>query len=394
MNVRDYLPNSLSNESIRQLLRSLRLPEPQSIRPLDFSGEYHAIYMISFFPNVAASLLPAQPTSDGSVTLVLRVSGKHYPHIKTANEVAVMTWLHENTTIPVPAVIRYDSSGENPIGHEFTLLEKVSGESADKLYPSLDADIKKKLVLQLTAFVIELHSHSQQWQHVGGLRIQSDGTVGPGPVLEETMWQIPAIQKFWGQDETSDTLNISGPYTCYTEYASAHLKRYQYAISKHPSLASMRDLVPRIDALISVLEKHADTLNKTRYILAHKDLHFGNVMCDPETGMITAVLDWEFSAVVPIQLWNRPSAFLWNCDRNWPLSKSEQDIWMKVFSDECDARSVPIIEEARASPLQEAMQDVVDHLRSIVEVAPRGIQEDDVPKWRAVVEARMEKFGV
>lgn len=59
--------------------------------------------------------------------MVLRVSGRRLLGIKTMNEIGVMTWLSKNTTIPLPEIIAYDISVDNPIGHEYTLLSQVQG---------------------------------------------------------------------------------------------------------------------------------------------------------------------------------------------------------------------------------------------------------------------------
>jgi hypothetical protein len=49
-----------------------------------------------------------------------------------------MTWTVKNTTIPIPEVVAYDSSTENPIAHEFTLLSRVNGVTLIKVYQNLN----------------------------------------------------------------------------------------------------------------------------------------------------------------------------------------------------------------------------------------------------------------
>jgi aminoglycoside phosphotransferase (APT) family kinase protein len=61
----------------------------------------------------------------------------------------------------------------------------------------------------------------------------------------------------------------------------------------------MLDLIPRIKAFMAAMDKHKEELNQTRLVLAHRDLHFGNIMYDISAKRITAVLDWEFAGVVP-----------------------------------------------------------------------------------------------
>ncbi|KAL4968842.1 phosphotransferase family protein [Aspergillus stella-maris] len=326
-----YLPPALSAETITTLILSLDLPTPVSIEPLQVTAAFHSIYLIHFPPTAD---IPARPNSDGSIMLVLRVSGRQFPGIKTCNEVGVMTWVRQNTTIPVPGVIRFDATEDNAIGHEFTLLERAPGVSVDQIYTTLSEEAKTQMVHQLADYLIQLHAKPWMEGYVGGLTLDpSTGSVAPGPPIDENFWQAPDLDKYWSvgvrSKETLQTLNPipSQGFTGYVSYNVGCLERYMHALEVHPSLEAYRELVPQIKAFITNLQKeeNIEELNRVAYVLAHKDLHFANIMCDPdESGCpITAVLDWEFSGVVPAPRWNPPRAFLWNM--KWtPEDKAEQ----------------------------------------------------------------------
>ncbi len=311
-----HLPPALAGADVARLMESLGLPAPAGVEVLRATAEYHAIYLVRFAAAAAAPRLAALSGAepDGSVVLVLRVSGRHMARIKTLNEVAVMRWVREHTTIPVPAVVAFDASEDNAIGHEFTLLERAPGTSVDRIYDALGDAAKRSLVEQLADFVVQLHAQAWLPGFVGGLAVGDDGAVVPGPAVDETFWQLPDVREHWGPDVAFEALNpVDGPHGGWAAFNSACLERYVFAIERHPALQPYRDLVPRIRDLVAAVAAPdvAAQIDDVKYVLAHKDLHFANVMCDDSTPQcrITAVLDWEFSGVVPAPRWNPPLPF-------------------------------------------------------------------------------------
>ncbi|KAK6199088.1 hypothetical protein LQW54_010148 [Pestalotiopsis sp. IQ-011] len=392
-----YLPPVLSDESTRKLVSDLSLPDPTTVKPLITTAAYHTIYLITFAADDASALHPAQTDKDGSVSLILRVAGKHIPRIKTLNEVAAMTWVRKNCKIPIPAVIRFDASENNVIGHEFTLLERVRGVSIDTIYDTLDDAKIAHLVGQLTNYLTELHRH--EWTHAGGLSIgEGGGEIVPGRILAENFWQGPEIAQFWGDGESIDSLNVRGPFGSYTEYLRGHIQQYIQNIEKHDSLEWMRDMIPRLRDFLDFVDARAAELNDTKYILTHKDLHFGNVMCDPETLEITSVLDWEFAAVLPLPLWNPGGGFLWSAKDESEASFAERDrLFKDIFTKICAERDPALLADfdvKNKEPHREIAK-VLNFTRAIVQVCPRGQKlETAETTWRSTVENALHDLGI
>ncbi|CAN9387827.1 unnamed protein product [Alternaria alternata] len=378
---KDHLPGPISDDAISQLLLSIGLPEAVSITSPKVTAEYHTIYMITI-PQNAKTL---------HKKLVLRASGQHLPRIKTENEVAVMTWVKQNTNIPIPDLVAYDSSTINAIDIEYTLISLVEGTTLSGKH-QFPTEIQKNLILdQLADYLNQLHVHP--WDAIGGLRINEAGAVVVDRTVDETFWQAPEVKKLWPAGESVESLNIGGPYSTYVDLVSAQIKTYIHLINIHESLTFMRDAIPRLEAFVKALPEHAEQLNDVKLRLAHKDLHFANILYDPDSGKITAILDWEFSGVVPFPLWNPRRSFLWNAsDDESSLAAKEQ--LFKLFEERCKDRGFQMLEDARyTSSLQESMQKVVDFLRAITEVAPRGQKEDFVNGWKKMVLRNIKKFG-
>lgn len=102
--------------------------------------------MISLSPN----------DNPGHTDLVFRVSGHHLPWIKTKNEIGVMKWIPENTTIFIPDVVAYDNSVDNPTTHEYTLLSCVTRATLSEVYQSLNDQRIGHFVDQLIDFPSQL----------------------------------------------------------------------------------------------------------------------------------------------------------------------------------------------------------------------------------------------
>ncbi|KAF5644106.1 hypothetical protein F52700_2674 [Fusarium sp. NRRL 52700] len=363
-----YLPLPLSHEAINALLQSLRLPQAISIsNNPQMTAQYHSVYFLT---------LPPTELSRGYSELVLRVAGNHLPEIKTANEIGV---------------IAYDASNNNPTAHEYTLLSRVQGVTLSDIYGSLSDEQMNHIFDQLIDFLTQLQSHP--WNGIGGLKFDDKGQVQLGPVVDETFWQVPDIEALWPEGETVATLNIGGPYETYVEYMAAHVTKYIRLINTHEKLAFIRDIIPRLEAFVAALPNHDNELNNVKLRLAHKDLHFANMMFDPSSGRITGILDWEFAGVVPYPQWNPRSSFLWN-GIDTSESLYEKYKLLGLFKQRCKEKGCTLFEEAEyTSPLQESMQRAVDFLRAIVEVSPRGQRQELVEGWKDTVLEKIAKFG-
>lgn len=53
----------------------------------------------------------------------------------------------------------------------------------------------------------------------------------------------------------------------------------------------MQDMTPRLEVFLTALSKHSNKLNNVKLRLAHKDLHFANILYNVASSNITAVLD-------------------------------------------------------------------------------------------------------
>jgi thiamine kinase-like enzyme len=103
--------------------------------------------------------------------------------------------------------------------------------------------------------------------------------------------------------ETFGSLNPTDSYASWPEYICAFLQTYEHVISIHPSVDWLRDLLPPLQRVITILTvgeapwvQRLRDAHELRPRLFHRDFHFGNVLADEE-GSIKAVIDWEFAGI-------------------------------------------------------------------------------------------------
>ncbi|KAF2169293.1 hypothetical protein M409DRAFT_20519 [Zasmidium cellare ATCC 36951] len=357
---------TVSVPAIEQLLPTINLPPAKTITILNTKAEYHVIALLTW---------------NDQEDLILRIAGPHVPRTKTENEVAVITWLQRNTKIPVPAVVHHDSSTDNPLGCEYVLQKRLKGQSLDLVWPSLTEDEKLKIYDFMVEVLRELTSH--EWKHIASLRLTAEGEIVPGPVLDERFWEARDIEKYFPPGETVESLNPLGPYSSYVEFSIARLEKSMHAIRKHESLAFMRPHLPLLEDFIEALREDSKKLNRTNLCLAHRDLHMGNIMYDVEGHTVTGILDWEFSVVMPVQQGELSRAFMHDLvdDGGWGERKGKMLEVLRERSQEEGGGDV-VERFGYVSEDQEEMQEVVDLVRAIVEVSPRGQREGERMGWR------------
>ncbi|GAD92303.1 hypothetical protein MGG_10936 [Paecilomyces variotii No. 5] len=395
--VTDHLPAPFADEEILSLLDAISLPRPILIKSLKVTAAFHTIYTLTYPPGVFLEAYhgTAIKSTTEPLELVLRIAGDHVPRIKTENEAAILQWLRRNTSIPVPEVIAYDASLENPLRREFIILNRCPGLPISDIYDSLTPKQLESILQQLTQILKELHSHT--FSSIGGsTHVPGDPeTVVPGPILDEWFWFEPDIENHFPPSESYTTINILGPFQSYTSYIAALVEKYIRTARIHRSLDFLRPLLPRLSAFISKLHEHAAALDNVSIRLAHKDLHFANILYDPTTESISAVLDWEFSGTVPFPLWDPPRAFLWN-GRDGDDAYDEKNRLREGFAQMCrDEGAEYLVNDAEfMSELQEKAYKVANMMRWFTSFVPKGQFLDRVDGWMADLAKELEAFGV
>ncbi|KAI9737746.1 MAG: hypothetical protein M1834_009114 [Cirrosporium novae-zelandiae] len=395
-----YLPEPFEDSTILELLDSISFPHPTSIQFMNVIAFYHLLYKLSFPSEVIASKLPlhARKPTGTTTELILRVAGEHIPKIKTENEAAVITWVRNNTKVPVPSIVHFDSSCSNALKCEYIILTLCPGQNLGDLCNSMGAPEIDSILDQIADILVELHQ--QPWTHIGGLHFSPAGDIVPGPLLEETFCYVTNSERYWGPEEHYEEISlVTGPFYTYVDYITAHLRKCIWYIHNRPKTLQplLLPLIPRVKALLPILASKASSLNDVKLRLAHKDIHFANLLYDPSTQNLTGLVDWEFSGVVPFTKWNPVMSFPWNGRKTKKDFLRTRPLYGR-FEERCKERGLDwLLQDAQfKSRDQEEMQKATDLLQTIIAMRIKGYK-DIMPRmegWLKDLELCLEYFGV
>ena len=226
------------------------------------------------------------------------------PGDKLRNEVATLDYIKQQTTIPVPTVIAYDSSSENDLGFEWILMEKIPGAPLCDIWGRLSDSSKETITREIASYVVKMRKNCVLHE-IGGLYHGSNAEFVIGPIVAQSMF-MNARRQLISRNR--------GPYHLDSDYARAlidvqitdvhFLKTMpcndpnfdEDILEDGPAiLHAMEGLLPLIPAIFPQVKKNEPFLTT----LLHPDISLNNIMVDPNTLKITGIVDWECTNASP-----------------------------------------------------------------------------------------------
>ncbi|KAF8889160.1 kinase-like domain-containing protein [Gymnopilus junonius] len=202
-----------------------------------------------------------------------------WSHAKFRNEVRLLRWLKENSTLPVPTVIA--------VGSDFMILEKMPGSTVTLEWHFLSDKAKAHFLTMYLDAVIEIF-HLPAIQRIGSASFEPDSidTLSVGPRI--------APSPSYSSSQVFDNI---------TEYLIFLISAKRQAITDMEVEDQERagEALSFIEEKITILLKNIDDPSLLRCVFTHADLHTYNILVTQD-GNITAILDWEINYVQPAVL--------------------------------------------------------------------------------------------
>ena len=233
---------------------------------------------------------------------------------KVKNEVQVLEFLREKTTIPVPRVVSWGMTKDSPahLG-PFMIMESVDGLSLATILQQPTENARDEVVLKtdvddtkLDYFYEQLADYMLQ---LSRLDFTTIGAITKNSSSNE--WDASARPLTYNMNELRTVVSKvptdgdpTAPFTSANSYLHSLADEHLVHLQTQRNLANNRD-----DAKRRFIARHRFKELISRYCtddfgpfkLYCDDLQPSNMLADPDTLRITAVLDFEFTNAMPAQ---------------------------------------------------------------------------------------------
>ena len=122
---------------------------------------------VNFFAQGSLNKLYSISLPEHGTSYLFRVALPLVPYYRIESEAAMLSYLKEKTSIPVPRVIAWESSVATDLGFEWIFLEKIEGVALNRLWRGMPWNSKVKLVAALAPLLGQFRDH--KFDEIGSL---------------------------------------------------------------------------------------------------------------------------------------------------------------------------------------------------------------------------------
>lgn len=292
---------------------------------------------------------------------------------KVSNEVQVMQYLSQNTTIPIPHIHSWGLTADSPqklgpfIIMDYvegtplsTLLKQPTEDNAEPmvLNPAIDNALLDKVYRQIASYVLQLSQLT--FKDIGAIAKDGDA------------WSVTKRPFTYNMNKLATIADYPIPlfptetFDCVSEYFRVLAREHLVQLRIQRNVGNDADIVlARYIArhrFIHLIPTHIIDEDGP-FMLFFDDLQPSNILVNPDTLDITAVLDVEFTNVMPVQF---------TYDPPWWLLLSGPEVWVERGA----------IDEFR-SLYEPRMEQFLKALEEVETTSPPNQQQLDKPRLSA-----------
>ena len=175
-------------------------------------------------------------------------------------------------------------------------MSHIPGKPLELIWEQLDKAAKVQIYDQLADIALQLRSHP--FDRIGSLTLDDND--------QWTLSNRPVTHSLAGLQRDGIQIQIGTSYTSAFEYFTDYFRHHQRRFIEQPNSAPTRNDAREKYAGLCLFESLITRyvtweFNEGPFVLSHGDLHQPNILID-ESLQIVAVLDREWSCVLPIQV--------------------------------------------------------------------------------------------
>jgi len=212
---------------------------------------------------------------------------KFHEHMESM--ITTMEYVAQTTSVPVPSVLAWDPTCDNLICRPYIFLEYIPGDNFLYHVESLDDATLRKIILQWADYTMQLAS--LRFNKIGSLQRDAQGVI--------TVNRLLAPSNILADDSR---IYMNGPFHSTADYllcGSSAKRLNESKLNRRSTYGNHRPLSTLIDSMLPFMLE--PELINGPFVLHHPNLGANNILINPQTGDITAILGWEWAAVLPLQ---------------------------------------------------------------------------------------------
>lgn len=255
---------------------------------------------------------------------------------KVTNEVRTIEYLRQTTSIPLPCIRLWGLTEESPLRlGPFIVMDFIKGVRLSTFLKQQTKDDQEDVILDpdidnvtMDAIYLQLADYLLQMSRLGFSRI---GAISKDDSSNE--WTVTTRPLTYNMNELATTTGYpmdhfpTEPFERASDYFGALAEMHLTHFRSQRNLAKdSKDAQSRFIArhrFKQLIPKYCIHNNSGPFMIFCDDMQPSNMLIDPETLRITAVLDFEFTNAMPAQ-------FSW--DPPWWLLLLGPDMWLERYS--------------------------------------------------------------
>jgi aminoglycoside phosphotransferase len=298
-------------------------------------------------------LLSPDGTDPNLPSFILRVTLPVDPHLKTASEVATLSYVSNHTSIPVPEVIAYDPSAQNDLGFEWILMTRLPGVPLKELWTTSLLSWHERVCItkEISGYIRQmqgLHSNrlgslyltGQQHPKLDELHPHASSNITKNeprftPLKSDPRYSIgPVVAIPFFHSNRVNLLSRRGPFSSSSSWLRSllHLQiastlDQMAAVVEHQTedgdhgydldnVSEMIDAIAAANHLLGLLDYFFVETDIETFQLTHDDLSTNNILIHPTTHQITGIVDWECISFQPEWKARCPPQFIYGPEIN------------------------------------------------------------------------------